>query len=382
MIRIAILGYDYLANNGIANASRAFAEALASYGYNVHMISFKSFRTNAPRYTQTNGVNIHRLKLIGKINKLIYKALPNLYFRLIPLYFIAVLRKIKPHFIIGPLIYYWGNVAANCKKYIKTKSITIGHGEDVNQLDNDVVKQQLTILSLHKNDIIITTNSDFQETLSKFTSKKIYLLPNPLPEAHIRIDFTKKLQNSPFRIICVGRLATDNQGYEIKGFTIAIEAMALLNNCHLDIIGDGPLYANYMEMIVRKNLVNSITLHKQRSRLDVLRIMSCANVLVIPSNIEGLSMVMIEGLQCALPVIATNIGGAKDYIVSGYNGFLIKKGDFQDLAAKIKILQNDRSLLAEMSQNAKKTYLEYFTPERVVRRFEDIIKETCLCEKR
>jgi len=90
-----------------------------------------------------------------------------------------------------------------------------------------------------------------------------------------------------------------------------------------------------------------------------------SSALLLPSNIEGLSMVMVEAMAKGLPVIATNIGGAKDYIKSEVNGFLIDTGDSEALAAGILRLASDMKFYNMVSENSRSTYLNNFTETSV-----------------
>ena len=60
------------------------------------------------------------------------------------------------------------------------------------------------------------------------------------------------------------------------------------------------------------------------------------DVFVFPTYGESLGLVGLEAMSCGVPVIASNIGGPKGYIVSGENGLLFKPKDANDLSLKIK----------------------------------------------
>ena len=54
---------------------------------------------------------------------------------------------------------------------------------------------------------------------------------------------------------------------------------------------------------------------------DVRPILSIADIFVLPSLHEGLSIAIIEAMAMNLPIVATNVGGIPEVIENNYNGF-------------------------------------------------------------
>jgi glycosyltransferase involved in cell wall biosynthesis len=84
-------------------------------------------------------------------------------------------------------------------------------------------------------------------------------------------------------------------------------------------------------------------------------------------------MVMLEAIQFGVPIIATNIGGAKDYIVDQISGLIINKGDKNGFVNKVKLLKENNKLYLDISKKARETYIKNFTPEAVISKFKDIV---------
>ncbi len=73
-----------------------------------------------------------------------------------------------------------------------------------------------------------------------------------------------------------------------------------------------------------------------------------------------------------VPVIATNSIGSNEIVQHGYNGYLIDEGDVQKLAYHIYDLFCRRQKLAKMGQSARKTILENFSIETMVKQYENL----------
>lgn len=107
------------------------------------------------------------------------------------------------------------------------------------------------------------------------------------------------------------------------------------NLAHLHLIGDGPLKQEIELLVNQTGLNESITFYGFVN--DPLSYISAADVLVLPSLIEGLPGVILEAMICKTPVVAYNVGGISE-IVSDKTGYLISSGDLSSFSKAV--LQN------------------------------------------
>ena len=95
-----------------------------------------------------------------------------------------------------------------------------------------------------------------------------------------------------------------------------------------------------------------------------------ADLFVLPSNYEGLPIVIIEALACGKPVVASAVGGISE-LLDGTNGFAVEN-DAHAMAEKIQYILSDADLYGRMSKAARETYLRSFTVDKMVKGYSQI----------
>jgi glycosyltransferase involved in cell wall biosynthesis len=99
---------------------------------------------------------------------------------------------------------------------------------------------------------------------------------------------------------------------------------------------------------------------------DLQRAYQEAWVLVLPSIWEeGLGMVLVEAGLMGRPVIGSNLGGIRDIIRHGHNGFLVPPGDAKALADAIVTILTDANLAARMGQVNRQVAQSYLSTRDV-----------------
>lgn len=118
-------------------------------------------------------------------------------------------------------------------------------------------------------------------------------------------------------------------------------------------------------------------------RRDIPRILPVLDVFVLTSLWEGLPVVILEAMACALPVVATSTEGARELIRPGINGFLAPLGDVRAMAQKIGVLLKDKALSHKMGQEGRRLLTAGFRVENMVqeigRLYQDLARKKGLC---
>ena len=96
-------------------------------------------------------------------------------------------------------------------------------------------------------------------------------------------------------------------------------------NAKLLLIGEGKLKTAMEALVSEMKLSQNVIFLGRRS--DVQQIMSCCQVLVLPSLIEGLPGVILESFINKLPVVAYNVGGIKEIVIDKQTGGLVDENN-------------------------------------------------------
>jgi len=101
-------------------------------------------------------------------------------------------------------------------------------------------------------------------------------------------------------------------------------------------------------------------------RDDIPACLNAMDLFVQPSLSEAFSQVLIEAMGAGLPVIATDVGGAREVIENGVNGILIDPDDSEAIYRKAVWLYNDPESRNEMARKGMRSVHERFTAEQMI----------------
>jgi glycosyltransferase involved in cell wall biosynthesis len=101
---------------------------------------------------------------------------------------------------------------------------------------------------------------------------------------------------------------------------------------------------------------------------------SAADLMVVPSLQENLSMVIMESMACKTPVIAFNIGGNADMIDHQKNGYLAKPFNTNDLGRGIEWVLTHPDY-HNLAKEARKKIVEKFNAKMVVQQYINLYQE-------
>ena len=185
---------------------------------------------------------------------------------------------------------------------------------------------------LKRFDRIIAMSDRMAEQLGHFGLRRISIIGNFVDETALELYRCCNLHSGDIpRFIFLASLSFR------KRPDLLIQAVHSLKkkgiNCHLDILGSGPLKQKLVEKAKKFGISNRVKFYGYIS--EPYKILQSADYLVIPSQSEGVSRAVMESLFFGVPCILRNVDANKEIIKDNYNGFLFRNDrDIADVMKK------------------------------------------------
>jgi glycosyltransferase involved in cell wall biosynthesis len=135
------------------------------------------------------------------------------------------------------------------------------------------------------------------------------------------------------------------------------------------IVGDGELSENVESRIANEKLPAKM-LGWQK---DTAAVYSAADILLLCSDNEAVSLALIEGSQYSLPLVSTNVGSVSDVVISGSTG-LLTESTASTLADAVEALVADAALRKAMGAAGKARAEQYFSLDRMLKDHSDLYR--------
>ena len=207
----------------------------------------------------------------------------------------------------------------------------------------------------------------------KISPKKIVTIMNGIDAGKYQKIIDKDLKKKELGISSQGLiLGLGVRLEEQKGITYLIKAMVKVRQKFPDvalvIAGKGSLEGILKEEAAELGIGNSV--HFVGPRLDMPDLLNLFDLYVLPSNWEGLPIVLLEAMASSCPIVATAVGGNSMAIKHGYNGSLIEPRNPDKLAEEIIRVLSDKNIMNKYARNGYDTFAKDFSAEIMTREYE------------
>ncbi|MDD5862199.1 MAG: glycosyltransferase [Prevotella sp.] len=164
------------------------------------------------------------------------------------------------------------------------------------------------------------------------------------------------------------------QGYEKKVLCIARISQPKRFDLFLDVARRLPQYAfvwigNLEEV---KDIPNNVFM--MGNLVNAQAHCADADLFFLPSNYEGLPMVIIEAMSHGKPIVASEVGGISEIVRNGVNGYTVEN-DPAEMAEIIQKMIEDPQLCKQMGRQSRKIFEDKLTSERMIARYMDLYQK-------
>jgi len=370
-IRVVMLSHGYYPRiGGVERQLAAVVPLLQARGVEPYILTRRLPGTD--RFETVSGAPVYRLPVPGS------KPVASLMFTLAALPLIARLKPdlIHAHELISP-----ATTAIAARKLFGIPVVATVHGSG---LSSDVLRLKRRFLGKTRlrflcREIaafcVISAVIDGELAAEGVPVQKRIQIPNgvnterfaPLAPAQIialrsRLDLPADARV----VVFVGRLVPEKRVDLLTGIWSSVRET--VPRALLLIVGSGS-----EEVELKQRAEDGILF--LGSQADVTPYLQAADLFVLPSAAEGLSLALLEALACGLPVIATSVGGNPEVIHHLETGWLTPPDDPLALTEAIVTLLEDEKLQSRLRENARAHVVQNYSLAKMADRLVDLYRQ-------
>jgi N-acetyl-alpha-D-glucosaminyl L-malate synthase BshA len=154
---------------------------------------------------------------------------------------------------------------------------------------------------------------------------------------------------------------------KVKKLPVVIEVFDKVRRavpCRLVLIGDGPEREPTERLVNELGVTDFVTfMGEQEFIADILPV---ADVFLLPSAHESFGLSALEAMSCAVPVVASNIGGLHEVVEEGVTGYLCSPDDPGCMAGIITMLFRDEGKRRQMGLQGRERAKRDFGKDAII----------------
>lgn len=157
----------------------------------------------------------------------------------------------------------------------------------------------------------------------------------------------------------------------VRAFRQLLDAVpACAPRLRLVLVGGGVQHEEIARAVTQLGLTRNTWLPGPRN--DVADILRQFDVFVLPSLNEGISNTILESMACAVPVVASRVGGTPEIVREGRSGFTYASQDETQLTLLLKTYVEDAALRREHGRTARAIVEQHHSLDSMVRDYLDV----------
>ncbi len=342
-MNIGIVLYPTYGGSGVVGTE--LGKALAEQGHNVHFITYRQ-PVKLEEFTANISYHEVRVSDYPLFDYPPYELV--LASKLVDVVKYENLDLLHVHYAIPH-----ASAAYMAQQILKTKGIEIPfittlHGTDITLVGKDASFEPVITFAINQsNGVTAVSESLKRDTYEHFDIQNgIDVIPNFICMKQyegVSIDEHLKSSLAPNGERLIIHISNFRK---VKRVTDVVKVFAQIREkmpAKLVMVGDGPERNNIEQMCRTLGLCGDLQMMGKVN--DTIRVLSIADLFILPSQSESFGLAALEAMAAKTPVISTNTGGIPEVNINGETGFMSDIGDVDDMAKNaLSILQDDTTL--------------------------------------
>jgi L-malate glycosyltransferase len=241
----------------------------------------------------------------------------------------------KPDIVHAHVALPAGLAGVLMKRLLGVRLVVTEHTGPFSMLMRNRFAAFATRFALQSADRVVVVSKSLRDQIWAYPQLRrlINIVPNVVDTRAFSIPRAPRAEAASTRLLFIGEMDTS-----IKGVDYLLGAVALLRRrgveLQLDLVGRGRNRTEYEALARRLGVDDVCRFLGVVPHEEVARLMSKADLFVLPSLAETFGVVLVEALSSGLPVVATRAGGPEE-IVTPDVGVLVESADSAALAEGI-----------------------------------------------
>jgi glycosyltransferase involved in cell wall biosynthesis len=219
-------------------------------------------------------------------------------------------------------------------------------------------------------DAVVSISAAISAELREEGYRRICNLPNGVPVPESAWQRRADWRAAP-RAVFVGRLAPE------KGLDTLLRAWTTVRSSYpaarLTLVGEGPERPALEDLTARLGLGELVDL--PGASADPGGYLRAADLFVLPSREEGMSVALLEAMALGLPLVATSIPGNRRLVQDMKHGRLVPPDDPAALAGAVVAQWDHFDRAFHMSRAARKRVQDEFSVRSMARKHMDLFRK-------
>lgn len=246
--------------------------------------------------------------------------------------------------------------------------VTTLHGTDVTTLGADPAYQPLIRLAAAQSTIVTAVSESLAAAAARLLLRTdIRVLPNFIDTEQFRPAHHPSERPRPESPPVLVHLSNFRPVKRVADCLHIFAGVLRRMPARLRMIGDGPDRQAAEALARALGISGSVDFLGNRAGIEDL--LPGADLLLLPSADESFGMAALEAMSCAVPVVASRVGGLPEVVVDGTSGQLLPVGDIAGMTAAALGILEDRSVAQRMGLEGRRIAQDRFEASALVPRY-------------